>query len=62
MYAIYLSLSVNSFLLKNNGLHVEIIIDRTSTVGKSNATGIKDVILESAVTAICDLEDRCYFA
>lgn len=46
-----------SILLKNNGLHLEIIIDPTSPVGSTDAAGIKDVILESALTTIMDCED-----
>lgn len=44
-------------LLKNNGLHVEIVIDPESAVGKTDPLGIADVILESALTTIVDLED-----
>ena len=46
-----------SILLKNNGLHVEIQIDATSPVGQTDAAGVKDLCLESAVTTIQDLED-----
>ncbi len=44
-------------LFKNNGLHIEIVIDPDSPVGRTDALGIADVILESALTAIIDLED-----
>ncbi|MEE8338623.1 MAG: malate synthase G, partial [Xanthomonadales bacterium] len=44
-------------LLKNNGLHVELQIDPTHPIGKMSASGMKDVILESAVTTIQDCED-----
>ncbi len=47
----------NSIFLKNNGLHIEIQIDRTHPVGKNSRSGIKDIILESALTTIQDLED-----
>ncbi|GFG48809.1 malate synthase G [Mycolicibacterium agri] len=46
-----------SVLLVNNGLHIEILIDPQSPVGATDKAGIKDVILESAVTTIFDFED-----
>lgn len=44
-------------LLVNNGLHAEIQIDATDLVGKDHEAGVKDVLLEAAVTAIQDCED-----
>jgi malate synthase len=44
-------------LLRHHGLHVEILIDRTHPVGATSPAGVKDVVLESAVTAIQDCED-----
>lgn len=44
-------------LLKNNDLHIEILFDRNHPVGKTDPAGIKDIILESAVTTIMDCED-----
>jgi len=46
-----------SVLLSNHGLHIDILIDPESPVGKTDKAGIKDVILESAVTTIMDFED-----
>jgi malate synthase len=47
----------SGILFKNNGLHLEIQVDREDSVGKDDAAGIKDVLIESAVTTIQDLED-----
>ena len=44
-------------LLKNNGLHVEIVIDKEDAIGKQSPAGVKDVNVESALTAIQDCED-----
>ena len=46
-----------SVLLANHGLHIEILIDPESPVGSTDAAGIKDVVLESAITTIQDFED-----
>ena len=44
-------------LLTNHGLHVELAIDRGHPIGAKSPAGVKDVVLESAVTAIQDCED-----
>ena len=48
---------LSSVLLTNNGLHIEIQIDRSHPIGKTHAAGVKDVILEAAITTIEDCED-----
>ena len=47
----------SAVLLKNNGLHVDITIDRSHPVGRDDAAGIRDVVVEAAMTTIMDLED-----
>ncbi|MBO68241.1 MAG: malate synthase G [Acidiferrobacteraceae bacterium] len=44
-------------LLKHNGLHIEIHIDKEHPVGQENEAGVCDIVLESAITTIQDLED-----
>ncbi|HEY4134209.1 MAG TPA: malate synthase G [Alphaproteobacteria bacterium] len=46
-----------SVLLRKHGLHLEIVVDRSSAIGRDDAAGISDVILESAITTIMDCED-----
>lgn len=46
-----------SVLLVNNGLHIEILVDPDSPIGSTDKAGIKDVVLESAITTIQDFED-----
>ena len=46
-----------AILLKHNGLHFEIQIDATSPVGQTDPAGVKDVLMEAALTTIMDCED-----
>ncbi len=47
----------STIILKNNNLHLEIIINPKAFSAKSDAAGISDIIVESAITTICDNED-----
>src|SRR5690606_9462078 len=44
-------------LLANNGLHAELVINRTTAVGQAHPAGLADVVIESAITTIQDCED-----
>ncbi|MGB0810816.1 MAG: malate synthase G, partial [Candidatus Puniceispirillaceae bacterium] len=46
-----------SVLLKKNGLHIDIIIDADGQIGSTDAAGINDIVLESALSTIMDCED-----
>jgi malate synthase len=46
-----------SILFSHNGLHIEVVFDREHPIGKTDPAGICDVVIESALTTIIDLED-----
>ena len=53
----YIGQSEKGRLFRHNGLHIEVVFDPEHPIGRDDPSGISDVILESALTAIIDLED-----
>ncbi|MEO8466302.1 MAG: malate synthase G [Gammaproteobacteria bacterium] len=49
--------AVTNVLLRNHGLHIDIVIDPSHPIGKQHRAGVRDVVLESALTTIMDCED-----
>jgi malate synthase len=49
--------SPQSILLRHNGLHVELVLDRGHRIGQDDPAGLADVVLEAALSTIVDLED-----
>ena len=47
----------DDLLLRHHGLHIEVVVDRTHAIGRTDPAGIADVVLESALTVIVDFED-----
>lgn len=47
----------DAIILKNNRLHMEVQVDRSSVIGSSDAAGVKDILMEAALTTIMDCED-----
>ena len=53
----YLASKDGGLLFHHHGLHIELVLDRTHPIGAIDKAGIADIVLEAALTTICDLED-----
>ena len=53
----YVGHSARGRLFRHNGLHIEVVFDRDHPIGRDDPSGIADVVLESALSTIVDLED-----
>jgi len=53
----YVGHSARGRLFRHNGLHIEVVFDRNHPIGRDDPSGIADVVLESALSTIVDLED-----
>ncbi|MEM7664804.1 MAG: malate synthase G [Pseudomonadota bacterium] len=53
----YVGKTEKGLLFRNNGLHIEVVFDRSTPVGVDDTAGIADIIVESALTTIADCED-----
>ena len=53
----YIGETGKGILLKNNGLHIEVVFDSSTPVGATDKAGIADIIVEAALTTIADCED-----
>ena len=51
------ALNPESIIFKNNNLHIEVLFDKDNFIGKLDDTGIKDIVVEAAITTIMDCED-----
>ena len=55
--ALLVGATERSMLFVHNGLHIEVVFDREHAIGRTDPAGIADVVLESALSTIVDLED-----